>query len=126
MARKHHHRDVVGQLIKFGWKTTEVVKRTGKARGYIENLIMLTRLPKVIENYIREQKISAHAVIQILREVKQDEAMLLAAVEEAIKEAAASGKKKATPKHIKKNDAEKEPSHGKFFKFCKILFEFMS
>ncbi|MCC6371205.1 MAG: ParB/RepB/Spo0J family partition protein [Bacteroidia bacterium] len=113
--------DVVGQLIKFGWKTTEVVKRTGKARGYIENLIMLTRLPKVIENYIREGKISAHAVIQILREVKQDEAKLIEAVEEAIKAAAASGKSKATPKHLAKSNEEKEPSHGKFFKFCSVI-----
>jgi ParB/RepB/Spo0J family partition protein len=109
--------DVIGQLLKFGWKITEVVKRTGKARGYIENLILLTRLPKIIENYIRTQKISAHAVIQILREVKQDEAMLLVAVEEAIKEAAASGKGKATPKHLKTNKVKKQ-SFGKFYKFA--------
>jgi ParB/RepB/Spo0J family partition protein len=109
--------DVIGQLIKLGWKTTEVVKRTGKARGYIENLILLTRLPKKIENYIREQKISAHAVIQILREVKQDEALLLAAVEEAINEAAAKGKNKATPKHLKTGKAKKQ-SFGKFYKWA--------
>lgn len=112
--------DVVGELLKFGWKITEVVKRTGKARGYIENLIMLTRLPKKIENYIREGKISAHAVIQILQAVgKDNEAALIAEVEEAIKNALEAGKKTATPKHIKKKTrGEKEPSHGKFYKFC--------
>jgi hypothetical protein len=104
-----------------------VVKRTGKARGYIENLILLTRLPKKIENYIREGKISAHAVIQILREVKQDEVALLAAVEETIKTAQEAGKKTATPKHIKKKErGEKEPSHGKFYKFCMGINDYLA
>ena len=51
--------EVIKRLLNFGWKVTEVVKKTGRATGYIENLILLS-------------KISAHAVIQIMQAVKGD------------------------------------------------------
>lgn len=113
--------EVIKRLLNFGWKVTEVVKRTGKARGYIENLILLTKAPMKVINLIQEGKISAHAVIQIMQQFKGDAAAILAAVEEAIAEAAKAGKDKATPKHLKKKeDTEKEErqSFGKFYKWC--------
>lgn len=113
--------EVIKRLLNFGWKVTEVVKRTGKARGYIENLILLTKAPMKVINLIQEGKISAHAVIQIMQQFKNDGEAILAAVEEAIAEAAKAGKDKATPKHLKKKtDGEKEErqSFGKFYKWC--------
>lgn len=109
--------EVVKQLMKHGLKVTEVVLRTGKARGYIENLIMLGNVPTKIREYIKANKISAHAVIQILQAIKGDEAKMIVAVEEAIQAAKEAGKSKATPKHVK-TDKVKKQSFGKFYKFA--------
>lgn len=109
--------EVIRQLLNFGLKVTEVVARTGKARGYIENLIMLANAPAKIREYIRSGKISAHAVIQIMQAIKGDEAKLLEEVEAAIKAAKDAGKNKATPKHVKTDKVQKQ-SFGKFYKFA--------
>ncbi len=117
--------EVVKQLLKHGLKTTEVVTRTGKARGYIENLIMLGSVPTKIREYIKANKISAHAVIQILQAIKGDEAKLIAAVEEAINAAKAAGKEKATPKHVK-TEKVKAQSFGKFYKWLEEIVDTIS
>lgn len=109
--------EVINRLLNFQWKVTEIVKKTGKARGYIENLILLTRIPMVIRNYIKEGKISAHAVIQIMQAVKADDAKVIEEVEAAIKAAKEAGKTKATPKHVK-NDKVKGASFGKFYQWA--------
>jgi|GEM_PF-1780939 len=117
--------EVIKRLLNFGWKVTDVVKKTGKARGYIENLIILTKLPMKVYNLIVEDKISAHAVIQIVAAVKGDDAKLIAAVEEAISAAKAAGKSKATPKHVK-NEKVKGQSFGKFYKWMEEIADFLS
>lgn len=117
--------EVVKQLLKHGLKTTEVVTRTGKARGYIENLIMLGNVPTKIREYIKANKISAHAVIQILQAIKGDEAKLIAAVEEAMTAAKAAGKDKATPKHVK-TEKVKAQSFGKFYKWLEEIVDTIS
>ena len=109
--------EVINRLLNFGWKVTDIVKKTGKARGYIENLILLTRIPMKIRNYIKEGKISAHAVIQIMQAVKANDAKAIEEVEAAIKAAKEAGKEKATPKHVK-NDKVKGASFGKFYQWC--------
>ncbi len=115
---------VIKRLLNFGWKVTDIEKKTGKARGYIENLIILTKLPMKVYNLIAEDKISAHAVIQIVAAVKGDEAKLIEAVEEAIKAAKEAGKSKATPKHLGKK--VKGASHGKFYKFAEEILNLIA
>lgn len=61
----------------------------------------MANTPAKIREYIRNGKISAHAVIQITQAIKGDEAKLLEEVESAIKAAKEAGKEKATPKHVK-------------------------
>lgn len=109
--------EVIKQLLNFGLKVTEVVSRTGKARGYIENLMLLANAPAKIREYIKSGKISAHAVIGIMQAIKGDEAKLLSEVEAAIKAAQEAGKSKATPKHVKTDKVQKQ-SFGKFYKYC--------
>lgn len=109
--------EVINRLLNFGWKVTEIVKKTGKARGYIENLILLTRIPMKIHNFIKDDKISAHAVIQIMQAVKGDGDKALSHVEEAIKSAKEAGKNKATPKHVKTKEVQNQ-SFGKFYKWA--------
>lgn len=117
--------EVIKQLVNFGLKVTEVVARTGKARGYIENLILLANAPAKIRDYIKSGKISAHAVIQIMQALKGDEAKLLEEVEAAIKVAKEAGKEKATPKHVK-NQKVKGASHGKFYKFVEEILNIIA
>jgi len=117
--------EVIRRLLNFGWKVTDVVKRTGKARGYIENLILLTKAPMKVQHYIKDGKKSAHAVIQTMQAVKGDAEQTLDAVEEAMKSAAASGKEKATPKHVQTKEV-KNLSFGKFYKWCEDIVSTMA
>lgn len=117
--------EVIRRLLNFGWKVMDVVKRTGKARGYIENLIMLTKAPMKVQHYIKEGKISAHAVIQIMQAVKGDDKKVLEDVEAAIQSAKESGKEKATPKHVNTKEV-KNQSYGKFYKWCEEIADTMA
>lgn len=109
--------EVIKRLLNFGWKITDVVKKIGKARGYIENLIMLTQTSIKVQNYIKEGKISAHAVIQICQAVKGDITKTNEEVEKAIQTATEQGKEKATPKHVS-TEKVKNQSYGKFYKWA--------
>lgn len=109
--------EVIKRLLNFGWKITDVVKKTGKARGYIENLIMLTQTSIKVQNHIKEGKISAHAVIQICQAVKGDMTKTNEEVEKAIQTATEQGKEKATPKHVNTKEV-KNQSYGKFYKWA--------
>ncbi|MBI3518048.1 MAG: ParB/RepB/Spo0J family partition protein [Bacteroidetes bacterium] len=112
--------EVIRRLMNFEWKVTDIVRKTGKARGYIENLIMLTKVPMKIQNYIKEGKISAHAVIQIMQAVKQNPDAAAKEVEAAIQAAKESGKEKATPKHVGTKKV-KSQSYGKFYKWAEEI-----
>lgn len=112
--------EVIRRLLNFEWKVTDIVKKTGKARGYIENLILLTRVPVKVQNYIKDGKISAHAVIQIMQAVKGDADKAVEEIESAIKTAKESGKEKATPKHVATKKV-KNQSFGKFYKWAETI-----
>jgi len=117
--------EVIRRLLNYGWKVTDVVKRTGKARGYIENLILLTKAPMNVQHYISEGKISAHAVIQISQAVKGEADIVMKEVETAIQTAKESGKEKATPKHVGTKEV-KNQSYGKFYRWCEEICEIIS
>lgn len=114
--------EVIRRLMQFGWKVTDIVRETAKARGYIDNLILLIKAPMKVQNYIRENKISAHAVIQIMQAVKGDGEKAVQEVEIAIKAAKESGKEKATPKHVATKEV-KNQSFGKFYKWTEEVVE---
>lgn len=115
---------VVQRLLALQWKVTDIQKRTGKARGYIENLIMLATAPVSVQNYMLDDKISAHAVIQIMRAVKSDPEKTVIEVEAAIEAAKTAGKEKATPKYVNTKEV-KAQAHGKFYKWCEAIADAM-
>ncbi len=117
--------EVINRLLNFGWKTTDVVKRTGKARGYIENLILLSKATLKVREMIRDGKISAHAVIQIMQAVKGDAEKAAKEVEAAIQNAKESGKEKATPKHVGTKKV-KSQSFGKFYKWAEEIADLIA
>ena len=114
--------EVIRRLMNFGWKVTDVVKKTGKARGYIENLIMLNQAPMKVQHHIQDGKISAHTVIQIMQAVKGDAEKAVMEVEVAIQKAKESGKEKATPKHVEAKKV-KGQSYGKFYKWVEEIVD---
>ncbi len=114
--------EVIRRLMNFGWKVTDVVKKTGKARGYIENLILLNQSPMKVQHHIQEGKISAHTVIQIMQAVKGDAEKAVMEVEVAIQKAKESGKEKATPKHVEAKKV-KGQSFGKFYKWVEEIVD---
>lgn len=117
--------EVIKRLLNFGWKVTDIVRKTGKARGYIENLILLTKIAMKVQNYIRDEKISAHAVIQIMQAVKGDIDKTTTEVENAIKNANEQGKEKATPRHVDTGKV-KSQSFGKFYKWAEEIADKIS
>lgn len=114
--------EVIRRLLNFEWKVTDIVKKTGKARGYIENLIDLTKAPMKVQNLIKEDKISAHAVIQIIAATKGDAEKVIKEVETAMQKAKEAGKEKATPKHVE-NKQVKGQSYGKFYKWVEEIVD---
>lgn len=117
--------EVVRRLMNFSWKVVDIVKRTGKARGYVENLILLNQVPMKVQHYMNEGKISAHAVIHIMQAVKGDEEKVTKEVEAAIEKATTAGKVKATPKHLQTEEA-KNRSYGKFYKWVEEIVDGLS
>ncbi|MFA6923596.1 MAG: ParB/RepB/Spo0J family partition protein [Bacteroidales bacterium] len=112
--------EVIRRLINFGWKVTDIVKKTGKARGYIENLILLNRTTMKVHHHVKEGKISANAVVQIMQAVKGDAEKAAREVENAITKAKESGKEKATPKHVGTKQVRSQ-SFGKFYKWAEEI-----
>jgi len=117
--------EVIRRLLNFGWKVTDVVKKTGKARGYIENLIHLTKVPMKVSNFIKEDKISAHAVIQIIAASKGNAEKVVQDVEAAMQNAKQAGKEKATPKHVE-NKQVKGQSYSKFYKWAEEIADLIA
>lgn len=117
--------EVIRRLMNFSWKVVDIVKRTGKARGYVENLILLNQVPMKVQHYMNEGKISAHAVIHIMQAVKGDEEKVTKEVEAAIEKATTAGKVKATPKHLQTEEA-KNRSYGKFYKWVEEIVDGLS
>lgn len=117
--------EVIRRLLNFGWKVTDIVKKTGKARGYIENLIHLTKVPLKVHNFIKEDKISAHAVIQIIAASKGNAEKVVQDVEAAMQNAKQAGKEKATPKHVE-NKQVKGQSYGKFYKWAEEIADLIA
>jgi len=117
--------EVIRRLLNFEWKVTDIVKKTGKARGYIENLILLAKAPVKIQNFIKDGKISAHTVIQIMQAVKGDTEKAVKEIETAIQVAKESGKEKATPKHVGAKKV-KSQSFGKFYKWAEEIADMLA
>ncbi len=117
--------EVIKRLLNFGWKVTDIVKKTGKARGYIENLILLTKASMKVQEYLKQEKVSAHAVIQIMQATKADAEQTDKEVEAAIKKAKESGKEKATPKHVETQQVRSQ-SFGKFYKWAEEIADTLS
>lgn len=88
---------VVKRLLAFGWSESDVRKKTGYSTTHIKNLIELSAAPTVIQYMVGKGQVSA---TQAVKTVKKDGDKAAEKLQSAVKTAAATGKKKASAKHI--------------------------
>ena len=92
------------RLVAHGYEIKEIAAKVGKTVAHIGNLLKLADVPQKVKTAIIKEEINGSTVINILREVKDEQEVVnvvTAAVQKAKEEGSASGKKikKATVKH---------------------------
>lgn len=88
---------VCKRLISFGWEEKEIAKRLGVAAQRVGDLLTLVAAPKSVRSLVMAGTVSASQAIDTIKKHGDKAPEKLAAGAE---KAAASGKRKATRKHI--------------------------
>lgn len=95
---------VVKRLVGYGLDEATIAKRLGFTLKYVSDLLTLVAAPKPIRDMIVSGKVSSTLALQTLN---KHGAEATAVLKEAVKNAEASGKTKATGKHVKKDKPAK-------------------
>jgi len=85
------------RLVRYGHEVADIAKKTGLHRSTIENGLALAEAPVAVQSMVAEGKVSSSLALQTVREHGPKATEKL---EAAVKTAEASGKKKATAKHV--------------------------
>ncbi len=91
---------VCKRLMGYGMEASTIAKRIGVTHEYVNQLLDLLAAPKSVRDLVSSGKISATLAIETTRKHGVKEAVKL--LSEGVKEATASGKERATAKHVKK------------------------
>lgn len=85
---------------KYGYTQTEIAEKFGKKASFVSQCLSLLDLAPEIQQKMLDGEISTDAVRTIVNTNKNDEKAQVAAVEKAVNEAKAKGKKTATAKDV--------------------------
>lgn len=88
---------VVKRLVGYGWESAQIADKLDITGTYVDDLLFLHSCPKAIRDMVRTGKVAAGVAISTVRK-HGDKAVEM--LREAVQTAAASGKKKATAKHL--------------------------
>lgn len=88
------------RLINMGQTVATIAARSGMHRSTIENGIALGEAPAAVQKMIADGSVASHTALKTVRKVGAANAA--AALMAGVKEAAKTGKKKATGKHLNK------------------------
>lgn len=88
---------VCKRLVSFGWDEKEIAKRLSKTTQQVSDLLVLVAAPAAVRKLVAEGEVSATLAIETLKRHGPEAAERLSA---GVEKAKASGKKKATKKHI--------------------------
>jgi ParB family chromosome partitioning protein len=88
---------VFKRLLDLGWSVEEVATKAGKGKQQVLNLLELNTAPAEITDLVRRGEVSASLASSTLKKHRANAGDVL---KEAVKTAKASGKAKATPKHV--------------------------
>ena len=89
----------IKHAIALGATVSEVAAKLGRSASYVSQLLDFQAAPAEVHNAVRAGEISATLAAQVVREEGPTAAPEI--VREAVKAAKASGKKKATARHVK-------------------------
>lgn len=110
---------VVKRLIGYGLDEKTVAKRLGFTEKYVGDLLVLIEAPKQVRDMIATGRISSTLALQTIAKHGAKAAEKLKA---AVAKAEASGKKKATGKHVE-GDKPKKPKYPKEIEAGDVLVD---
>lgn len=101
---------VYRKLLNFGWSEDSIAKKTGRSVSTVRNRLMLASAPQQVQQMVAEGSLSPSVVVSEIRESGNSQTTV-DNLTEAVAEAKAEGKPKATSKHLDavKEKAGKEP-----------------
>lgn len=88
---------------KYGYSQTEIADKFGKKTSFVSRCLSLLDVAPELQEKMEKGEISTDAVRTIINNHKDDEKAQVKAVEKAVKEAKAKGKKTATAKDVAPN-----------------------
>lgn len=88
---------------KYGYSQTEIADKFGKKTSFVSRCLSLLDVAPELQEKMEKGEISTDAVRTIINNHKDDEKAQVEAVEKAVKEAKAKGKKTATAKDVAPN-----------------------
>lgn len=97
----------IKKLASYNYSVSEIAKVLTMSENHVQNLILLASSPKAIRDAIEKGEIASSMALEIFKENKDHE-KASEIVFKAIEEAKASGKTKATKKHVEKTGGLKK------------------
>ena len=88
---------VYKRLFDLGWSEAEIATRIGRTTAWVKNLLTLNAAPEAITQMVRDKEISATLAMSTL---KKDGGKAVERLTEAVDKAKASGKTRASAKHM--------------------------
>ena len=90
--------EVCKVLIGFGWSNAKIAQKTGFSLTHVDNLLTLLSAPQEALDMVDQGKVAASTVTAVVKEHGAKATVEI--LKEASAVAAATGKDKATPKHV--------------------------
>lgn len=94
----------VERLTKFEWTPEMIAQKRGVSVTTIKNLLKLLEAPEEVKQMVRNGEVSARTATDVIG--KEGAATGTEMLKKAVQTAKASGKEKATPKHLPKNNGD--------------------
>ncbi len=94
--------NVFHRLLGLGLKETEIAKKVGRSRQHIIDMLALRSADPLVKEAIQSGEVSPTLALQVVKTTKGDKKKAADTITKAVKDAKASGKKKATAKNVKK------------------------
>lgn len=91
---------VFKRLLDFGWSASEIATKTGLSQTRITQCLELHAAPEPVKALVRDGSVSATFAMQALRTHDGDAGKAEAELRGALDTARATGKSRATPKHV--------------------------
>lgn len=93
---------VFAKLTGLGWSEEDISKKIGLTVQQVKNILTVNQLPATARTMIQKGEVSATLAVRTFRENQENGAATVAVLKDAKTVAEATGKKKVTPKSVKK------------------------